>query len=380
MKILMVAIPNHHFFQWVNQLKDSGHEVYWFDITDGGKKVNKIDWVCQIKGWKLKFKYPLRYFIKKKFPEIYKVIQKYNERKIATVFEKVLSDIQPDIVHCFEMKLAGLPILEIMKLKPKLKFIYSSWGSDMFSYNELGIKKNQVIKFLSRVDYLLTDCKRDFEIAKQNSFNNTFLGSYIGNGGLTINEQYIETIINRNIILIKGYDDGVGKALKIIEAIELLPIKLFDNIEIIIYSSDLSVKERVENSSFFASLKVKIYTRGEFISNPDLLKLMGKSIIHIANSISDGMPNALLEAMGMGSFPIQSNPGKVSEEVISHGINGFLIEKPLDIKEIANWIEKALENKKLRENAQKYNVDFVNKNYNRENLKQEIVKLYQDIL
>ena len=380
MKILMVAIPNHHFFQWVNQLKDSGHEVYWFDITDGGKKVNKIDWVCQIKGWKLKFKYPLRYFIKKKFPEIYKVIQKYNERKIATVFEKVLSDIQPDIVHCFEMKLAGLPILEIMKLKPKLKFIYSSWGSDMFSYNELGIKKNQVIKFLSRVDYLLTDCKRDFEIAKQNSFNNTFLGSYIGNGGLTINEQYIETIINRNIILIKGYDDGVGKALKIIEAIELLPIKLFDNIEIIIYSSDLLVKERVENSSFFASLKVKIYTRGEFISNPDLLKLMGKSIIHIANSISDGMPNALLEAMGMGSFPIQSNPGKVSEEVISHGINGFLIENPLDIKEIANWIEKALENKKLRENAQKYNVDFVNKNYNRENLKQEIVKLYQDIL
>jgi hypothetical protein len=28
------------------------------------------------------------------------------------------------------------------------------------------------------------------------------------------------------------------------------------------------------------------------------------------------MPNALLEAMGMGAFPIQSNPGKVSEEVI----------------------------------------------------------------
>jgi hypothetical protein len=42
----------------------------------------------------------------------------------------------------------------------------------------------------------------------------------------------------------------------------------------------------------------------------------GQSILHIGNSISDGMPNALLEAMGMGAFPIQSNPGKVSEEVI----------------------------------------------------------------
>ena len=57
---------------------------------------------------------------------------------------------------------------------------------------------------------------------------------------------------------------------------------------------------------------------------------MGKSGIHIANSISDGMPNALLEAMGMGAFPIQSNPGKVSEEVITHGKNGFLIEDQND--------------------------------------------------
>jgi hypothetical protein len=40
-----------------------------------------------------------------------------------------------------------------------------------------------------------------------------------------------------------------------------------------------------------------------------------QSVLHIGNSISDGMPNALLEAMGMGAFSIQSNPGKVSEEV-----------------------------------------------------------------
>ena len=53
MKILMVAIPNHHFFQWVNQLEQAGHEVYWFDITDGAGFSNKIKWVKQVRKFLL---------------------------------------------------------------------------------------------------------------------------------------------------------------------------------------------------------------------------------------------------------------------------------------------------------------------------------------
>jgi glycosyltransferase involved in cell wall biosynthesis len=380
MKILMVAIPNHHFFQWVNQLKEAGYEVFWFDVTDGGNKVDRIDWVHQIKAWKLRYDFPLRHFFKNKFPRIYEGIQKINERKIAAVFEKMLNEIQPDMVHCFEMRLAGFPILEVMEQRPNLKFIYSSWGSDIYFFKELGVQVKQFKRFLTRVDYLITDCKRDYGIAQQNGFMDSFLGSYIGNGGLSVEKKYIQTINERNALIIKGYEDGVGKALKVIEAIELVPFKLLKKLEIIIYSTDIAVKERIEKSDFFTSLKVKIYVRGEFIANSDLLQLMGKSVIHIANSISDGMPNVLLEAMGMGAFPIQSNPGKVSEEVIAHGVNGFLIENPLDSAEIANWIQKALENQELREKAQKYNVDFVDKNYNRARLKTEIVQLYKDIL
>jgi hypothetical protein len=28
-------VPNHHF-QWVDQLKDCGYDVIWFDASDGG--------------------------------------------------------------------------------------------------------------------------------------------------------------------------------------------------------------------------------------------------------------------------------------------------------------------------------------------------------
>ncbi len=34
MKILMVSMSSLHFIRWVDQLKDSGHEVFWFGIND----------------------------------------------------------------------------------------------------------------------------------------------------------------------------------------------------------------------------------------------------------------------------------------------------------------------------------------------------------
>jgi glycosyltransferase involved in cell wall biosynthesis len=376
----MVAIPNHHFFQWVNQLKDTGYEVYWFDVTDGGPKVEKLSWVQQIKGWKLKINYPFRHSLKNKFPQLYSCIQRYNEHSIESAFRQKLLDIKPDIVHCFEMKLSGFPVLGVMENHTNIKFIYSSWGSDMFRFIEMGMSKKNVARFLARVNYLITDCHRDYTIALQNSFSNKFLGVFPGNGGIAIESKNIYDFNKRNKILIKGYEDGVGKALVVLEALKKLPTSLISEYEIVVFSADEVLRKKIKGDVFFNSLNIRIIARNAFLANEELLKIMGQAVVYIANSISDGMPNALLEAMGMGAFPIQSNPGRVSEEVISQGINGFLIENPLDSTEIANWIAKAIGNQELRAKAQKHNVDFIYENYNRENLKQEIVQLYKVIL
>jgi glycosyltransferase involved in cell wall biosynthesis len=379
MKILLVAIPNHHFFQWVNQLKDSGYEVFWFDVSDGGLAVDKISWVKQIKSWKLKWDFPMRHVIKSHFPNCYKQIQKFNERGITVVFEKIIQEIHPDIVHCFEMNLSGLPILNVMNKYKKINFLYSSWGSDMFYFKEHGIQKTQVANFLERVDYLITDCKRDYSIAVLNGFKNKFIGVYPGNGGITFATDFMQTVKKRNVILVKGYESFGCKASKVIEALQLVPLTLLQNFEIVIYSADEIIIEKIKKNAFFDNLKLKIYSRAIFIANEDLLKVMGKTSIHISNNISDGMPNTLLESMGMGAFPIQSNPGNASEEVISHGVNGYLITDPLDCVAIAVLIESAIHNQELRAKAQEYNVNFIAEKYNRARLKNEIVEIYQDV-
>lgn len=379
MKILLVSIPSHHFFQWVGQLENLGHEVYWFDISNNVFKSDKIKWVTQIQGWKFKWDFPGRKFLKKNFSFLDKVIAKFNNRNEAVFFNKLLKEIQPDVVHSFAMQLSCIPILKTMQQHNAIKWIYSSWGSDIFLYKNLGITTAQFKGTLQRVDYLITDCHRDYEIALKNGYKNVFLGVIMANGGLIIEKEAILKTDHRNVVLIKGYEDGIGQALKILEAIESLPILIFKGLEIIIYSSDVAVKEHIENSSYFSLLNVKTIRRGEFISNDKLLQMMGKSIIHIANSISDGLPTSAVEAMGMGAFPIQSNPGNVSEEVIINNKNGYLINDPHDSNEIAILIEKALKNVQLRERAQLYNINFIDEKYNRSTIKKQIKNLYESI-
>ncbi len=379
MKILMVAIPNHHFFQWVNQLRNSGYTVYWFDITSSNAKSHRIKWVNQITNWKLKWRFPFRIKLKKRLPKLYALIEKVNEKSLHSVFEQHVLKINPDLVHCFEMKLSGLPILNVME-KNNIPFIYSSWGSDMYYFKNMNIDVSQVKTFLKRTNYLITDCKRDYQLALKYGFNNSFLGVFPGNGGLELDASFISDDEQRNIILCKGYQYDVGEAIQIIKALELLDESLLESIQIVVYSADKEIETYVNQSNRLQKLNLTIFPRHQQVSNSELLKLMGKSVLHIGNNRSDGMPNTLLEAMGMGAFPIQSNPGNATAEVVTHNSNGFLIENPLDVNGISELIKVALKDKLLREKAKNYNVNFINNNYNRSILAPKIQALYSSII
>jgi glycosyltransferase involved in cell wall biosynthesis len=278
------------------------------------------------------------------------------------------------------MQLSGLPILPVLNKYPTIKLVYSTWGSDMFYFKAHGISINKVKFFLDRVDYLITDCSRDYQIALATGYKNTFLGVYPGNGGISYPIEYSKPIDKRPLILIKGYESFGCKASTIIAALQSLPVILFDTFEIVIYSADIEIIEQIKAAVFFSTVKYCILPRTTFLDNKEVLQMMGAASLHISNNISDGMPNTLLESMGMGAFPIQSNPGNASAEVITHGKNGYLISDPLNEKEIANWIKKAIENIDLRTHAQEINTKQCQKKYSREFLRPKVCALYREIL
>ena len=341
----MVSIPSLHFYRWTNQLQDSGHEVFWFDITGMSDRVERLNWISQKTNWKLKWNYPGRAFIKGKFPKIYKKIQKINEKDTSKNFEEYLSEIKPDVVHSFSLQLASLPILNVMKKFPHLKWVYSSWGSDIFNKVGKSDFDLNLTNFFLEVGYMFADNQRDFEIAKQYGFKGLNLGVFPGGGGydLKLMSEFSLPFDNRNTILIKGYEGDLGKCIVVLKAILELREEL-ENFDIVVFGAHQSVFDFVQNSELHLWNNLKIYGS---ISHQKVLTLMGSAKIYVGNSISDGMPNTLLEAICSGSFPIQYNPGKVTEEIISDGFNGRLIVNPNDIEHIRNIISETLYKKDI---------------------------------
>ena len=332
MKILMVSMPSLHFFRWTEQLKDAGHDIYWFDVTDGGAKVERISWVHQIVGWKLKWKYPGRYFIKNKLPKVYDFFQHFNENNTAKIFEQKLLEIQPDIVHSFALYVSCSPILSVMQKYPTIKWCYSSWGSDLFYFQNQSIYLKDIKAVLPRINYLFSDCYRDFEIAKKYGFDGKFLGVFPGGGGFSLDEMenYSMPFEDRNTILIKGFQGRSGKALVVLNAISQLEKEL-EKYKIVIFGADKEVLQYFHKSKLASWSTTSIFGKMKHL---EVLKLMGSSLIYIGNSNSDGIPNTMLEAICMNVFPIQSNPGGVTQEIITHKKNGLLIEDCENVDEI----------------------------------------------
>ncbi|GLB50841.1 glycosyltransferase [Neptunitalea lumnitzerae] len=376
-KILMVSMPTLHFFRWVSQLKNTNFEVYWFDIVDGGNSIEKISWVHQITNWKRKFDYPGRSFIKKNFEGIYNTIQKVNDRSTEKVFEETLKKIQPDMVHSFALYVSCTPIISVMKKYNNISWIYSSWGSDLFYFQNDELYLKDIKRVLPRVNYLFADCRRDFLIAKKLGFQGDFLGVYPGGGGFdfSLMKDLKKDFKERNVILIKGYQGRSGRAVEVLKA--LLRIKNeVEDFGLTIFGAAEEVVQFVENSDLHNWENLQVYKR---VKHEEVLKLMGEAVLYIGNSNSDGMPNTLLEAMCMGVIPVQSNPGGVTEEVIKHAENGYLIDECENVDHIKMVLTMALRELKGKYESITLENEKLSQNWEFTHVKEEVIKKYNSV-
>lgn len=374
MKILMVSMFSNHFFNWTKQLEGQGHTIYWLDVYDANIQVEKISFIHHIIGWRNKTDYPGRYKIKKELPKLNDFINKFNQNNLVDIFERKLLEIQPDLIQSFEMFSSCVPILEVMQKYPKTKWVYNIWGNDLFYFKEFSKPKAQIKEVLKRMNYLFSDCERDHKIAENLGFNGEFLGVFPTGGGYDLDkyDKFLKEASERKTILIKGYEHEFGRCIKVLEAITTMKSELSDY-NIVVFGAN----EKVE---VFSKMNLKnwdnliIYKQR---ANTEILKLMGESLIYIGNSISDGMPNTLLEAIIMGVFPIQSNPGGATAEIITHGLNGFLINDAEDSSEIKELLKQALKDPVLLKSRVDYNLENIKPKLERSFIKNQVNQKYQ---
>ncbi len=170
--------------------------------------------------------------------------------------------------------------------------------------------------------------------------------------------------------MIKGYQGRSGRAIPVLKAILKLKGELQSH-QIVIFGADPELFRWVNQTALINWDNFKIFGK---ITHNEVLKLMGKSKIYIGNSNSDGMPNTLLEAICMDVFPIQSNPGGVTEEIILSMNDGYLISDCENEYEIKEHILKAIQ---IKHN----HIDnIVSKKYSFYTIKNKVLDCYYYII
>jgi glycosyltransferase involved in cell wall biosynthesis len=378
MKILFVCQQYIHAARWINQLKGSHHEIFVFDCLDA-KIHSDLKWTHYYENWsKRKVSYVKgEERLRKKMPSIYEKVERFLKVTASEKLEEIIKEIQPDLVHSIEMQSETYPLIKVRKKTP-FRWAFFCWGNDLFYFKELNNHKNKIQKVLSSIDYFFSDTIRDFKYASELGYKKEFFKTFPGGGGYKIHDQTkLTSPIDRKLIIIKGYHHRFGRALKILQALELISVEL-KGYDIYVYSAHNIVVDKIKELNKNLHLEIKYSSRHDQITHDELLNLFGKSFIAIGNSISDGIPNTMLESIILGAFPIQSNPGGATEDYIKEGINGLLISNPEDAVEISELILKTIKNKELVELAFNKNQEIAKKlEYKR--IQKEVLKAYSEI-
>lgn len=281
------------------------------------------------------------------------------------------------MVHSFALYVACAPIIKVMENHPDVPWVYSSWGSDLYYFQNLPAYLKDIKRVLARVNYLFADCKRDVTIAKKQGFMGTVLGVLPGGGGLPLKtlQPYKQPLEKRRIVLIKGYQGRSGRAINVLKAISQLKTSLAPY-RILVFGAAGELMQFVDHSNLKNWTNLECFGT---LPQHELLKLMGQSLVYIGNSNSDGMPNTLLETMCMGAFPIQSNPGGASEKVVEHGKNGLLIQDCENVEAIKSLLLQGLKDFGLMHRAYTIN-QKLSRRFEFNAIKQQVLSKYLSLV
>ncbi len=365
-----------HVIRWIENLKDTNYELYWFDVLGRGR-LETNDTVTQFIDWKQR-KLPNikgKYFFLKNAPVIYNIFESFLEVTANEKLERIIKEINPDVVHSFEMQHCSYPIIKTMNKFKQVKWIYSCWGNDLYYYKNYRSHREKIRAVLARINYLHTDCNRDFFLARELGFEGKHIGVIPGGTGYNLYElnKFKIPVSERKIILVKGYQHVFGRALNVIKALQNIQ-ETIANYEIVVFGAHREVIDYIKSNQ----LEFKTFNRNE-LSQQEVMQLMGKSLIYIGNNISDGMPNTLLEAIIMNSFPIQSNPGNATSEIIDNEINGLLIANPENINEIEKLIISAINNPKRIATAAELNTKIGVERLDEKSIRKKVISLYNQL-
>ena len=305
-------------------------------------------------------------------------------RHIKTV-RNLIELVSPDLIHAMRIPFEG--IVASIATPYQYPLLISVWGNDFTlhasPYPLVGWQTRQAMQ---RADALHCDCRRDLYLAQSWGFRPDKPATVLPSGGgiqawlfypgphsLKLRQQLEIPAEATVVINPRGYrsyirNDTFFQAIPFV--LQARPKTIFICTEM---QSNPDAKKWTKQMSISHNVRLL-----PLIPREQMAELFRLAQVTVSPSIHDGTPNTLLEAMACGCFPVAGDIESV-REWIEDGINGLLCD-PASPEAIAKAILKALYDKKLRENAQGYNIKLIAERAEYEMVMKKAEEFYHQVL
>jgi hypothetical protein len=369
MKILFVGDAYcTHTARWISQLRGTGWDLHVFDPINGLIH-EELQGVRLYTGWKkpsvprgtrVQCRWPFlrgRHFLQRNLPRLWDRILPEAGRRLA----RLVGRLEPDCLHTLGLQHHGEALLrarEILGGRLPAPWIYSCRGSDIYYYRRFPEQEKIIRGVLESCDYYTCNCDRDVRLAREYGLRGEVLGLFQGGGGFPVEEMRKSCrpgpSSRRRTIAVKGLETDFGRAVVCIDALARCAGDL-GGYTLEVYQAHPATREAARRLAEATGVAVEIVPRSHY---REIWSLFGEARIAIGVSLSDGVPNTMIEAMVMGAFPLQTDPGGASAEWIEDGVNGRLIP-PDDPEAIARAVTEALRDDGLVDAAAEKNHGIV---------------------
>lgn len=271
----------------------------------------------------------------------------------------IIQTVKPRLVHAMRIPYEGMITAKALEGNPDIPTLISVWGNDFTLHAAATSQMGKLTRrALKRADAIHTDCRRDRELAVKWGFSNQKSAIVLPGGGGVQSELFFPpdarseahpTVINPRGFRAYVHNDAFFQAVPLIlkqnPQVRFLCPTMATEPEAIRWVNDLQIQDSVD--------LMPAVTREEMGG------LFRRSTIALSPSSHDGTPNTLLEAMACGSFPIAGDIESLREWIVD-GKNGLLIhpDKP---ESIAEGVNRALGDAKLRQEANLLNLELIAK-------------------
>lgn len=298
----------------------------------------------------------------------------------------VLRTWRPDIVHTLGFDPAAYLFLRTARAYGFLSEVrwvaQARGGPDLDLFQHLPERLALIKEVFRACDHYICDNERNYAFALEHGLDsskieNPGVGVVSGAGGLDVDALAALSAAppsrrERIIVWPKTYETMSSKALPVFEALNTI----WDRIQPARIECLWLVQDEVRiwfNKMLREDVKrsCRIHQR---LDREPVLRMMAEARIMLAPSLTDGIPNAMLEAMATGAFPIVSPLATITPIVENE--RNVLFARNLYPEEIAEALMRAMSDDALVDTAARNNLARARELTDRVGVRNRVVEFY----